>query len=77
MFRGNFNPRELDGVIMDEDDMWNYGLMDFDGRPNRNNEALIDNWKIVGVVVPVDDLSGDVQMDFGHSVLSDVLTSSA
>tara|TARA_Y100001938_G_scaffold148486_1_gene232321 strand:+ start:1055 stop:1798 length:744 start_codon:yes stop_codon:yes gene_type:complete len=62
--RGRFNPRELDGVIMDEDDLWNQGLMDFDGNPNQNNEALLDNWTITGVVIPVDDLSGDVQMDF-------------
>ena len=35
---------------MDEDDADKYGLYDFAGRANQNNEATIDNWECVGVI---------------------------
>ena len=44
--------------------MENLGLRDFEDRPNKNNEALVDNWVITGVIIPIEDLSGEVDMDY-------------
>ena len=41
---------QLDGVIMDADDAEEFGLQDFYDRPNKNNEALIDNWKCTAIL---------------------------
>jgi hypothetical protein len=64
MFRGKFAAHELLGVIMDEEDLDSYGLYDFWDKPNKNNEALVDNWVVTGIVIPSEDLTGDVEMDF-------------
>ena len=64
MSRVGFRSHELDGVILDEEDLENLGLRDFDDRPNKNNEALVDNWVITGVIIPIEDLSGEVDMDY-------------
>lgn len=40
----------FDGVILDAEDADMHGLRDFDDRPNKNNEALIDNWECVGII---------------------------
>jgi hypothetical protein len=61
---GKFYSHELEGVIMDEEDLEDYDLYDFWDRPNKNNEALVDNWTVTGIVIPAEDLSGDVEMDF-------------
>ena len=50
MFGKGLPYHQLDGVIMDEDDLEELGLMDFYGRANQNNEATLDNWKCVGVI---------------------------
>lgn len=50
MFGRGLPPHQLQGVIMDEEDAEEYGLYDFDDRPNKNNEATLDNWECVGVI---------------------------
>ena len=50
MFGMGLPPHQLQGVIMDEEDAEAYGLYDFDDRPNKNNEATLDNWECVGVI---------------------------
>jgi len=62
---GRFHSHELEGVIMDEEDLEDYDLYDFWDRPNKNNEALVDNWTVTGIVIPEKDISGEVEMDFG------------
>ena len=50
MYGRSLPSHQLDGVILDAEDADQYGLQDFDDRPNKNNEATLDNWECVGVI---------------------------
>ena len=50
MYGRKLPAHQLDGVIMDEEDLDNFGLMDFEDRANKNNEATLDNWRCVGII---------------------------
>lgn len=59
---GNMLPQhELDHVLMDDEDAEKIGLIweDEMGNQTNNNEALVDNWKVVGVCQFIKDHSDD------------------
>ena len=50
---------ELDHALMDDEDVENMGMIwqDETGKTAKNNEALVDNWKVVGVCQFIRDQS--------------------
>jgi len=67
MMHRSLPSHQLSGVIMDQDDMDNFELFNPPAdAPNQNNEALLDNWEITGVVV----IEGDPDGVFDESYIS-------
>ena len=60
----------FDGAILDREDAEMYGLRDFDDRPNKNNEALVDNWSCTAVIKIIrhPDAAGKPTPDYHRQV---------
>ncbi len=74
MHGGGLPWHALNGVILDEEDADNYGLFGWNNKdPNKNNEALIDNWECTHVIRLIKHTdSEDTITDEYHQMIDEV-----